>query len=170
MNHKGSAQSRSDDGYTFIEITLVILILALLIAIGLPAFLGAKSHASNRAAQVSLRHTLTNAKALYADSDSYAKVTPPSLHAVETGLTFLSGVSTGPKVVSVASSPTQVVAVARSQTGVCYAIGDAAGPAGTVFGIIASGASCDATNAPPVPASIPAVQVATIGGGWAQSW
>lgn len=160
----------SEHGYTFIEISLVVLILGLLIAICIPSFLGAKERANDRAAQTGLRHTLTNAKALYADSDSFSPATPTGLHQVETALTFATGVSTGPKVISVDNSANRFVAAARSQTGLCYVIGDGANEAGTVFAILAAAQSCDAANAPNIPNSVPAAAQAMRGGGWARAW
>jgi len=158
-----------DAGYTIIEITLVVLILGLLLAICIPAFLGTKQHAQNRSAQSSLRDSLTNAKAIYADQDSYSAVTPAALHAVESAIGFTGGTSTGPKLVSVTADAHEVVAVARSDSGVCFALGDAAGPAGTVFALLPP-ATCRASAAPAVPAALPADAVATVGGGWATSW
>jgi type IV pilus assembly protein PilA len=157
-------------GFTFVEVTLVVLIIGLLIAISVPSFLGAKQRANDRSAQVSLRHTLTNAKAIYADNDSFADVTPTSLRANESSLTFAAGVSTGPKAVSIDNTPTTFVAAAKSRTGLCYVIGDGANEAGTVFAILASGVDCDAANAPGIPTSVPAADAALIGGGWAKGW
>jgi type IV pilus assembly protein PilA len=158
------------DGYTFIEVMLVVLIIGLLIAIALPNFIGAKQRASNRAAQVGLRTALTDAKTIYADDDSFSGVSATRLHTAEPSLTFASGPSNGPRVVSVAGTSTQFVAAARASSGFCYAIGDAANPAGTVFAVLDSSATCDATNLPAVPAAVPGAGVATIGGGWAKAW
>lgn len=164
------ARRGSEHGYTFIEISLVVLILGLLIAVSVPSFLGAKQRANDRAAQTGLRHTLTNAKAIYSDDDSFSNADPTSLHQIETALTFANGVSTGPKVISVDNGAQSFVAAARSQTGLCYVIGDGANAAGTVFAILASNQSCDAVNAPALPTSVPAADEALVGGGWATAW
>lgn len=165
-----SARGRPEKGFTLVEVTLVVLIIGLLIAISIPSFLGAKNRANDRSAQVSLRHALTNAKALYADDDSFVNATPTRLSAVETSLAFTSGVSTGPKVVSIHNSTTTFVAAARSRTGLCYVLGDGANEAGTVFAILASSQACDAANAPGSPSAVPAADTALIGGGWAKGW
>jgi type IV pilus assembly protein PilA len=164
------ARRGSEHGYTLIEITLVVLILGLLIAIAVPSFLGAKQRANDRAAQTGLRHALTNAKSIYPDTDSFLNATPTGLHQVETSLTFATGVSTGPKVISVDNTATRFVAAAKSQTGLCYVIGDAANGAGTVFGILAANQTCDAVNAAAIPTSVPAGANALVGGGWAKAW
>jgi type IV pilus assembly protein PilA len=165
-----TARRPSERGFTFVEVTLVVLIIGLLIAISVPSFLGAKQRANDRSAQVSLRHTLTNAKSLYSDDDSFANATPTSLHAIESALTFATGVSTGPKVVSVDASATRFTAAAKSRSGLCYVIGDGANEAGTVFAILAQGVDCDAVNAPVIPNAVPAATSALIGGGWAKGW
>ena len=49
----------SEEGFTLIELMVVVLIIAILIAIAIPTFLGARQRANDRAAQSSLRNALT---------------------------------------------------------------------------------------------------------------
>ncbi|MEY2474714.1 MAG: type pilus assembly protein PilA, partial [Actinomycetota bacterium] len=60
-----------EEGFTLIELMVVVLIIAILIAIAIPTFLGARERANNRAAQSSLRNALTAAKVLYTDDQAY---------------------------------------------------------------------------------------------------
>jgi type IV pilus assembly protein PilA len=46
---------------------VVVLIIAILIAIAIPTFLGARTRAQDRAAQTSLRNALVAAKSIYTD-------------------------------------------------------------------------------------------------------
>ena len=161
--------ARGHDGLTLIEVTTVVLMIGVLIAIGLPSFIGAKARAHDRSAQTSLRIAITNAKAIYADTESYANVTLASLTAAETGVVFTSGPSTKPSVVSMQSGSAGIVFAARSASGTCYVIGDAANAAGTVFGSLGA-SSCDASTVPPIPTSVPTALHITSGGGWAQAW
>src|SRR2546425_6427730 len=62
---------REDKGFTLIEMMVVVLIIAILIAIAIPTFLGARKRAQDRAAQSSLRNTVTAAKAIFTDSETY---------------------------------------------------------------------------------------------------
>src|ERR671919_470845 len=63
---------REDEGFTLIELMVVVLIIAILIAIAIPTFLGARTRAQDRAAQASLRNALVAAKSIYTDTQSYA--------------------------------------------------------------------------------------------------
>ncbi len=156
-------------GFTLVEVTLVVLLIAILLLIGIPAFLDAKSTAKDRSAQTSLRHAFANAKGIYTDEDSYASVTPAAMTAAETGLVFTTSPSTQPTMVSVHADADGVVLAARSDTGFCYALGDAANAAGTVFANLGTG-TCDAGDAPGIPGSVPSAARATVGGGWAKAW
>src|SRR6059036_364030 len=69
-----------DRGFTLIELMVVVLIIAILIAIAIPTFLGARKRAQDRHAQVNLRNALTAEKTYYVDSQVYsassAELTP----------------------------------------------------------------------------------------------
>ncbi len=54
-------RDRDDGGFTLIELMVVVLITAILIAIAIPTFPGARQRSQNRAAQSSDRNALTAA-------------------------------------------------------------------------------------------------------------
>ena len=147
----------------------VVLILAVLIAIAIPSFLGAKGRASDRVAQTSLRIAFTNAKGIYVDTNSFSAVTVGALRASESSLTFTSAPSDASKTVSVASSSSGVVLAAKAGEGTCYVIADGGTPAGTVYGTLGS-SSCDASSVPAIPTVVPTALHISAGGGWAQGW
>jgi len=60
-----------EEGFTLIELMVVLLIIAILLAIAIPTFLGVTSSASDRAAQSNLTNGLTEAKAIFQNSSSY---------------------------------------------------------------------------------------------------
>ena len=80
---------QDDKGFTLIELMVVVLIIAILIAIAIPTFLGLRRRAQDRAAQSDLRNALTNAKAFFADTEDYSTVTVAALTTQEPSLTFV---------------------------------------------------------------------------------
>jgi type IV pilus assembly protein PilA len=138
--------SEKEDGFTLIELMVVVLIIAILIAIAIPTFLGARKRAQDRAAQSSLRNSLTAAATIYTDAEDYTDATPAALLASEPSLTFAATAatdSTGFKNVSVASTVSQVAMAALSKSGTCFYIKDikTGGSAGTTYGSLESGAA-----------------------------
>ena len=134
----------NEEGFTLIELMVVVLIIAILLAIAIPTFLGARKRAQDRAAQSSLRNAVTAAKTIYTDTSSYATATDANLPAVEPSLTYSADVaSTGAKNVSVKTSDTVWSAAALSKSGKCFWIKEDTN-AGTKFG---DGATCTGTAA-----------------------
>lgn len=80
----------SDQGFTLVELMVVVLIIAILIAIAIPTFLGARVRAQDRASQSNLRNSLTAAKVYYADSSSNYSFAALDLEAVYTGAKFVN--------------------------------------------------------------------------------
>jgi type IV pilus assembly protein PilA len=129
---------REDEGFTLIELMVVVLIIAILLAIAIPTFLGARDRANERAAQSSLRNALTAAKTIYTDSQVYTDATTTALFGVEPSLTYVgsSASSDDFKKVSVDSSqPSQWTGAVLSKNSVCFFIRDASGSGGgTTYG------------------------------------
>ncbi len=129
-------RARRDDeqGFTLIELMVVVLIIAILIAIAIPTFLGARGRANDRAAQSSLRNALTAAKTSFTDTSDYSGATGANLATIEPSLTYVvAGPSTGFKSVSViapAAGAANWWATVLSKSGKCYGIEDKSGAGG----------------------------------------
>src|SRR5664280_151353 len=113
---------RSEDGFTRIELMVVLLILAILLAIAIPTFLGVTKSANDRAAQSNLNTAMLNAKAAYqSNSQTYTGVSVATLSSAEPSLSFIAGASTGQGVISVnATDGHAIVLAAFSKSNNCW--------------------------------------------------
>src|SRR4051794_37205994 len=95
MLEKIRARQKSEEGFTLIELMVVVLIIAILLAIAIPTFLGARKKAQDRAAQSNLRNALTAEKTFYTDNQVYTANSASDIAPIEPNLKFHA---TDPKV------------------------------------------------------------------------
>jgi type IV pilus assembly protein PilA len=134
------ANRRRDEeqGFTLIELMVVVLIIAILIAIAIPTFLGARARAQDRAAQSDLRNGLTAEKTIYTDNQTYNAVTA-TMKLVESSLNWNGGNTQKPALtVTVGNSSVgtnDIVCLQElSKSGTTFSIADvAAGPSAGTF-------------------------------------
>ncbi|MCZ7530930.1 MAG: type II secretion system GspH family protein [Acidimicrobiia bacterium] len=130
-------RNRKDEeqGFTLIELMVVVLIIAILIAFAIPTFLGARRRAQDRSAQSTDRNAITAAKTVFSDTEDYLLVTNAELSSAEPAITFEATSATpsaGPKSASVDQvSATEIVFAVESKSGACFAARDVIDPSGT---------------------------------------
>jgi type IV pilus assembly protein PilA len=122
--------TKDDEGFTLIELMVVVLIIAILIAIAIPTFLGAQDRARDRGAQSDLRNAVTAAKTIATDdAGKFTNVNAASLLSAEGALTFVSG-APGDDEVGVFATASSVVLIKESASGEVF--GTAADETGKV--------------------------------------
>ena len=134
----------SEDGFTLIELMVVVLIIAVLLAIAIPTFLGAREKAQDRAAQSNLRNALTAEKTYYTDGQAYT-TDASALRGVEPNLPWGTDPTTELAVSQPAASTDIVCLTRKSDSGSMFSIYNSA-TSGVAYGTDdLSGGNCPAT-------------------------
>ena len=178
--------ARSDQeregGFTLIELMVVVMIIAILVGIAIPAFLGARKRAQDTAAKSNLRNALGTAQTIFTDTQSYldSATMVTNLGSEEPSFTFLDGdlvggtESSGAKLISIktvtssigtAPNLDMITLAAKSDSGKCFFVRHVA-TSGTAnlsgsYSTTTTGGVCNAFSAPAVdlPAVLPSAAV-----------
>jgi len=154
---------RREDGFALIELMVVILVIAVLITIGLPTFLGARARAQNRAAQALVRQGLSTQIVHYGSAESFTDDNAPggALDSIEPDIQWGSiDASVKGVTASLGGGDDQVLILrSRSALGTVYCMGriEAGADAGTYYTT-----ACDGTEDEAAIAAWPS----TIEAGW----
>jgi len=119
MLHKLRKRAQSEKGFTLIELLVVILIIGILAAIALPAFLNQRGKAQDTEAKSAVRTAQTAMETFYTDEQNYI-TTAPGLKLIEPSLSSGQG-STLAVVPGTATADTYKVTV-TSKTGNNFSI------------------------------------------------
>ena len=158
--HRITAPGRSREaGFTLIELMVVVLIIAILITIAIPTFLGARARAQDRAAQSDLRNGLTAEKTIYTDAQTY-DATTAKMKTIEPSLNW-NGATAGrpaltPSVGTTVSANDTVCLTETSKSGTVFNIADVG--AGASAGTFRNKSGACTTAA------------ATLSGAWNNGW
>ena len=144
-----------EDGFTLIELMVVVLIIAILIAIAIPTFLGARQRAQDKQAQSNLRNALVTEDEFYTDNQSYSDVNA-SLKGLEPQLDWgnLKAEQAGVEASLDAANNQTVILRSTSVSGTTFCLGK-----------VASGASAGTYYTKACAAAAPTATVA----GWSKT-
>ena len=156
-----------EEGFTLIELMVVVLIIAILIAIAVPTFLGARQKAQARGAQSNVRNAFTAEKTAFTDNSAY--VATAGVQGIEPSLKFSDTAvdAANPKQVFVQLADTTGTVVANGV--VCLSAQGADGVIYTARDISTgtnAGTSYNKGNAAPTCNSTDAIGTA----GWVGAW
>ena len=130
-----------EEGFTLIELMVVVMILGILLVMGMPTFLGVRSRFQDRAAQTDLRNAVLSARILYTDNATFTSATsaPTGLVMIVPNMCYVAGTAATKSVdigavacasgagngsISVNSTATQFTAARLSSSQSCFVILD----------------------------------------------
>lgn len=164
LNTLRRRMAKEEEGFTLIELMVVILIIAILMAIAIPTFLGAQKRAQDRGAQSNLRNALTAAKTIATDNsgtfmNGAAAITDVDMDNTEKSLDFVADAAfadtVGPIAVEAEAAGGSIILYNKSASGDYFCI--AAKSDGTVgYGKPATAAAAAALVAPAAAVALPA--------------
>ena len=145
---------RRDEGFTLIELMVVVMIIAVLIAIAIPSFLGFRQSAQDRSAQSEVRNVLLAEKAFWLENGDYTE-TAGDITAFEPNATMNADPAQG-VYIDLNGANADIVCISRTaDSGNTFSVWESA-TGGTWYGDTdLSGADC--------PAAAPGTYVQ---GGW----
>jgi type IV pilus assembly protein PilA len=121
-----------DQGFTLIELMVVVMIIAVLIAIAIPSFLGFRKSAQDRAAQSEIRNVLLSEKAYWLQHGAYTQ-TAGDITALEPNAKIAATPATGVFLDLNGASSNIVCMVRTAASGNVFAVWESA-TAGTYYG------------------------------------
>jgi len=143
-----------EEGFTLIELMVVVLIIAVLVAIAIPSFLGFRNQAQDRAAQTELRTSLLAEKAVWTASSAFT-ATAADLKVYEPTVELAAALSEDAILAEFDEDlPSQVCVSQQSASGSSFMIYDnESATGGTFYAAAGSGVTitCPSAASPTLP-------------------
>lgn len=140
-----------EQGFTLLELMMVVLIIAILIAVLSPVLLGASQRAKDRAMQQNLSTAFTAAKSGYTEKLDYTQVGLGTLTADTGSLNFVGG-AVAPVAQSGVSmdavNAVYVVLSGQSKSGDCFYVAADESTGSALYARLAGAGGCAASGAP----------------------
>lgn len=85
LKRRLTALRNDEGGFTLTELLVVIMIIGILLAIAIPAYLGFRERANQAAANSTVRAVIPAVETYFSDNNTYAGMTQAALAAIDAG-------------------------------------------------------------------------------------
>lgn len=126
--HLAERRRSGQGGFSLVELMVVLLIIAVLLGVAIPTYLGARDRAENRAAQEGSRTGMQTLESIYTGALTFSSIpsagsgaSPSALQAAEPALQWSSMYSFGPNNVAAGNlGSNAAIEVVKSASDHCY--------------------------------------------------
>ena len=87
---RSTSKTRKDAGFTLLEVMVVVLVIGILLAVGIPTYLGARERAHDRAAQQTARTSINTALIFFTDDGDFLQANYINMGNEEPGFTWVA--------------------------------------------------------------------------------